>query len=63
MSSALFRLSRIALAAKEQAGALLQNKLLVTLSSPTDAIYIREAVESITLPGVEGALTVTNNHR
>eukprot|EP00922_Rhytidocystis_sp_ex-Travisia-forbesii_P053445 GHVS01079241.1.p1 GENE.GHVS01079241.1~~GHVS01079241.1.p1 ORF type:complete len:157 (+),score=32.60 GHVS01079241.1:193-663(+) len=38
------------------------NKLLLTLCSPAEAIYVRAPVESVTLPGSEGAFTITNNH-
>eukprot|EP00920_Eleutheroschizon_duboscqi_P017095 GHVT01040755.1.p2 GENE.GHVT01040755.1~~GHVT01040755.1.p2 ORF type:complete len:179 (+),score=17.35 GHVT01040755.1:240-776(+) len=39
-----------------------KNRLLLTLSSPTESIYLRNPVESVTLPGIEGAMTVTNHH-
>lgn len=59
---AAFRLSRLVRAAGSVSSEI-RNKLLLTLSSPTEAVFIREAVESVTLPGVEGSFTVTNNHR
>merc|ERR1719432_435190 len=51
------RLGRILRAAEG-----VQNRLLLTLASPDEAIMIRKAVDSVTLPGTEGTFTVTNNH-
>eukprot|EP00933_Yihiella_yeosuensis_P043198 TRINITY_DN3792_c1_g5_i1.p1 TRINITY_DN3792_c1_g5~~TRINITY_DN3792_c1_g5_i1.p1 ORF type:complete len:178 (+),score=42.74 TRINITY_DN3792_c1_g5_i1:69-536(+) len=38
------------------------NRMLLTLTSPGEASYIRKPVDSVTLPGTEGVFTVTNNH-
>mmetsp|Transcript_74085 Transcript_74085/g.130982 ORF Transcript_74085/g.130982 Transcript_74085/m.130982 type:complete len:155 (-) Transcript_74085:57-521(-) len=38
------------------------NRLLLTLTSPGEAIYMKKAVDSVTVPGTEGVFTVTNNH-
>merc|ERR1719222_752647 len=51
------RLGRILRAAEG-----VQNRLLLTLASPDEAIMIRKAVDSVTLPGTEGTFTLTNNH-
>jgi len=32
------------------------------MTSPGEAIYMRKAVDSVTVPGTEGVFTVTNNH-
>eukprot|EP00930_Biecheleria_cincta_P042690 TRINITY_DN2937_c1_g1_i1.p1 TRINITY_DN2937_c1_g1~~TRINITY_DN2937_c1_g1_i1.p1 ORF type:complete len:157 (+),score=44.02 TRINITY_DN2937_c1_g1_i1:63-533(+) len=47
-------------AAGEASGA--SNRLLLTLSSPGEAIYVNKPVDSVTVPGTEGVFTVTNNH-
>merc|ERR1712194_521785 len=39
-----------------------QNKLLLTLASPHEALAVRKAIESVSLPGTEGVFTVTNSH-
>merc|ERR1719389_506223 len=38
------------------------NRMLLTMSSPAEAIYMKKPVDSVTLPGTEGTFTVTNNH-
>merc|ERR1719491_1405937 len=38
------------------------NRLLLSMSSPGEAIYLKKAVDSVTVPGTEGTFTVTNNH-
>lgn len=38
------------------------NRLLLTMASPTEAIFVRKPIDSLTAPGREGAFTVTNNH-
>eukprot|EP00406_Dinophysis_acuminata_P006983 CAMPEP_0179228188 /NCGR_PEP_ID=MMETSP0797-20121207/9699_1 /TAXON_ID=47934 /ORGANISM="Dinophysis acuminata, Strain DAEP01" /LENGTH=154 /DNA_ID=CAMNT_0020935237 /DNA_START=74 /DNA_END=538 /DNA_ORIENTATION=- len=38
------------------------NRLLLTMASPGEAVYINKAVDSVTVPGTEGTFTVTNNH-
>mmetsp|Transcript_16801 Transcript_16801/g.31764 ORF Transcript_16801/g.31764 Transcript_16801/m.31764 type:complete len:156 (-) Transcript_16801:64-531(-) len=38
------------------------NRLLLTLTSPGEAIFIKKPVDSVTVPGTEGTFTVTNNH-
>eukprot|EP00441_Pelagodinium_beii_P025489 CAMPEP_0197665400 /NCGR_PEP_ID=MMETSP1338-20131121/59205_1 /TAXON_ID=43686 ORGANISM="Pelagodinium beii, Strain RCC1491" /NCGR_SAMPLE_ID=MMETSP1338 /ASSEMBLY_ACC=CAM_ASM_000754 /LENGTH=130 /DNA_ID=CAMNT_0043244199 /DNA_START=129 /DNA_END=521 /DNA_ORIENTATION=- len=32
------------------------------MTSPGEGIYMRKAVDSVTVPGTEGVFTVTNNH-
>lgn len=39
-----------------------KNRLLVTVCSPSDAAFVKQPAQSVTVPGVEGAMTVTNNH-
>eukprot|EP00745_Piridium_sociabile_P006405 TRINITY_DN141483_c0_g1_i2.p1 TRINITY_DN141483_c0_g1~~TRINITY_DN141483_c0_g1_i2.p1 ORF type:complete len:166 (-),score=2.81 TRINITY_DN141483_c0_g1_i2:88-585(-) len=36
--------------------------LLLTLSSPAAAVFLRSRVESVSVPGEEGVFTLTNNH-
>merc|ERR1712130_1031190 len=36
--------------------------LLLSLCSPSEAVYVRKPVDSVTVPGTEGTFTVTNNH-
>lgn len=55
------RLTRLFRAAQD-AGAGVTNRLLLTLSSPSEAIMVRKAVDSVTVPGAEGTMTLTNNH-
>ena len=38
------------------------NRLLLTLGSPRESIYLRKPVDSVTVPGAEGSFTLTNNH-
>merc|ERR1712013_406537 len=38
------------------------NRLLLTMTSPSEAVYVKKAVDSVTVPGAEGTFTVTNNH-
>mmetsp|Transcript_134953 Transcript_134953/g.234633 ORF Transcript_134953/g.234633 Transcript_134953/m.234633 type:complete len:155 (+) Transcript_134953:93-557(+) len=38
------------------------NRLLLTLASPSEAIFVNKPVDTVTLPGVEGEFTVSNNH-
>eukprot|EP00928_Gymnodinium_smaydae_P039984 TRINITY_DN271_c0_g1_i1.p2 TRINITY_DN271_c0_g1~~TRINITY_DN271_c0_g1_i1.p2 ORF type:complete len:155 (+),score=45.53 TRINITY_DN271_c0_g1_i1:95-559(+) len=53
------RVARLARAAAE-AGAT--NRLLLTMTSPSEAVMLKKAVDSVTVPGTEGTFTVTNNH-
>merc|ERR1711972_479185 len=39
-----------------------QNRLLLTMGSPSESIFYKKAVDSVTVPGTEGTFTVTNNH-
>merc|ERR1719504_563741 len=32
------------------------------MTSPSEAVYLKKPVDSVTLPGTEGTFTVTNNH-
>merc|ERR1712032_1388685 len=38
------------------------NRLMLTMGSPSESIYLKRAVDSVTVPGTEGTFTVTNNH-
>mmetsp|Transcript_139282 Transcript_139282/g.277731 ORF Transcript_139282/g.277731 Transcript_139282/m.277731 type:complete len:155 (+) Transcript_139282:79-543(+) len=38
------------------------NRLLLTMCSPAEAVYVKRPVDSVTVPGAEGTFTVTNNH-
>merc|ERR1712151_1467138 len=44
----------------ESAG--VQNRLLLSLCSPAEAVCVKKPVDSVTVPGTEGTFTVTNNH-
>merc|ERR1719389_702916 len=44
----------------ESAG--VQNRLLLSMCSPAEAVYVRKPVDSVTVPGTEGTFTLTNNH-
>merc|ERR1711972_464822 len=39
-----------------------QNRLLLTMGSPSESIFYKKAVDSVTVPGTEGTMTLTNNH-
>merc|ERR1712176_66851 len=39
-----------------------QNRMLLTMTSPAESLFLKKAVDSVTLPGTEGTFTVTNNH-
>ncbi|KAL8433949.1 hypothetical protein ACSSS7_003472 [Eimeria intestinalis] len=39
-----------------------KNKLLLTLASPTESYFLRSPVLSVSVPGSEGQMTITNNH-
>merc|ERR1711870_146267 len=34
----------------------------LTMTSPGESLYLKRAVDSVTVPGTEGTFTVTNNH-
>jgi len=55
----VFRLSRIACAVPASG---ITNRLLLTLGSPRESIYLNKPVDSVTVPGAEGSFTLTNNH-
>lgn len=38
------------------------NRLLLTLGSPRESIFLNKPVDSVTVPGAEGTFTLTNNH-
>merc|ERR1719221_2047991 len=38
------------------------NRLLLTMCSPGEAVFLKKPVDSVTVPGTEGTFTVTNNH-
>ncbi|CEL94049.1 unnamed protein product [Vitrella brassicaformis CCMP3155] len=55
----MFRLSRLLRFAAPEG---VKNRLLLTLSSPSESIYLQQPIDSVTVPGIEGAFTLTNNH-
>merc|ERR1711937_682184 len=56
---AMLRLSRaLRFAAPEG----VTNRLLLTLGSPAESIYKNKPVDSVTIPGAEGDMTLGNNH-
>merc|ERR1711976_1144360 len=59
-SGMALRAARLFRAASDNAG--VTNRLLLSLCSPGEAIYLRKPVDSVTVPGTEGTFTVTNNH-
>jgi F-type H+-transporting ATPase subunit delta len=38
------------------------NRMLLTLGSPRESIYLNKPVDSVTVPGLEGYFTLTHNH-
>ena len=38
------------------------NRLLLTMGSPAESIYKNRPVDSVTIPGAEGDMTLGNNH-
>jgi F-type H+-transporting ATPase subunit delta len=54
-----FRLTRYA---RFAAPSGVTNRLLLTLGSPRESIYLNKPVDSVTVPGAEGTFTLTNNH-
>jgi F-type H+-transporting ATPase subunit delta len=54
-----FRLARIT---RFAAPSGVTNRMLLTLGSPRESIYLNKPVDSITVPGAEGTFTLTNNH-
>uniref|UniRef100_A0A6T1H8P9 ATP synthase F1 complex delta/epsilon subunit N-terminal domain-containing protein n=2 Tax=Alexandrium monilatum TaxID=311494 RepID=A0A6T1H8P9_9DINO len=38
------------------------NRLMLSMCSPSEAIFVKKPVDSVTVPGTEGTFTVTNNH-
>merc|ERR1712032_269176 len=38
------------------------NRLLLSMGSPDESIYLKKAIDSVTVPGTEGTMTLTNNH-
>merc|ERR1712139_453867 len=38
------------------------NRLLLTMCSPEEAIFLNKPIDSVTVPGTEGTFTLTNNH-
>ena len=38
------------------------NRLLLTLGSPRESIFLNKPIDSVTVPGAEGTFTLTNNH-
>eukprot|EP00929_Paragymnodinium_shiwhaense_P031105 TRINITY_DN1750_c0_g1_i1.p2 TRINITY_DN1750_c0_g1~~TRINITY_DN1750_c0_g1_i1.p2 ORF type:complete len:178 (-),score=45.12 TRINITY_DN1750_c0_g1_i1:142-612(-) len=55
------RVARLARFAATEASAV-QNRLLLTLSSPGETLAMKKPVDSVTVPGMEGTFTLTNNH-
>mmetsp|Transcript_30499 Transcript_30499/g.66817 ORF Transcript_30499/g.66817 Transcript_30499/m.66817 type:complete len:158 (+) Transcript_30499:116-589(+) len=56
------RAARVFRFAAEASGSTVSNRLLLSMASPSEALYVRKPVESLTVPGTEGTFTVTNNH-
>jgi F-type H+-transporting ATPase subunit delta len=54
-----FRLTRLT---RFAAPAGVTNRLLLTLGSPRESIFLNKPVDSVTVPGAEGTFTLTNNH-
>merc|ERR1712187_839918 len=44
----------------ESAG--ISNRLLLSMCSPAEAVFVKKPVDSVTVPGTEGTFTLTNNH-
>eukprot|EP00408_Alexandrium_pacificum_P062853 CAMPEP_0171168704 /NCGR_PEP_ID=MMETSP0790-20130122/7843_1 /TAXON_ID=2925 /ORGANISM="Alexandrium catenella, Strain OF101" /LENGTH=155 /DNA_ID=CAMNT_0011633543 /DNA_START=129 /DNA_END=596 /DNA_ORIENTATION=- len=38
------------------------NRLMLSMTSPAEAIFVKKPVDSVTVPGTEGTFTITNNH-
>eukprot|EP00408_Alexandrium_pacificum_P014815 CAMPEP_0171238260 /NCGR_PEP_ID=MMETSP0790-20130122/43382_1 /TAXON_ID=2925 /ORGANISM="Alexandrium catenella, Strain OF101" /LENGTH=155 /DNA_ID=CAMNT_0011704621 /DNA_START=80 /DNA_END=547 /DNA_ORIENTATION=- len=38
------------------------NRMLLSMTSPAEAIFVKKPVDSVTVPGTEGTFTITNNH-
>eukprot|EP00414_Alexandrium_minutum_P007262 CAMPEP_0113825390 /NCGR_PEP_ID=MMETSP0328-20130328/3724_1 /TAXON_ID=39455 /ORGANISM="Alexandrium minutum" /LENGTH=154 /DNA_ID=CAMNT_0000793341 /DNA_START=17 /DNA_END=481 /DNA_ORIENTATION=- /assembly_acc=CAM_ASM_000350 len=53
---------RVARAMRFAADAGVANRLMLSMSSPSEAIFVKKPVDSVTVPGTEGTFTVTNNH-
>jgi len=43
-------------------GPAASNKMLLTLGSPRESLFLKKPVDSVTVPGVEGYFTLTHNH-
>eukprot|EP00420_Gonyaulax_spinifera_P022107 CAMPEP_0197893652 /NCGR_PEP_ID=MMETSP1439-20131203/32921_1 /TAXON_ID=66791 /ORGANISM="Gonyaulax spinifera, Strain CCMP409" /LENGTH=155 /DNA_ID=CAMNT_0043513931 /DNA_START=81 /DNA_END=548 /DNA_ORIENTATION=- len=54
------RAARLLRFAADSAG--VSNRLLLTMCSPGEAVFLKKPVDSVTVPGTEGTFTVTNNH-
>ena len=53
---------RVSRLARFAAPAGVTNRLLLTLGSPRESIFLNKPVDSVTVPGAEGTFTLTNNH-
>ena len=53
---------RVSRFARFAAPAGVTNRLLLTLGSPRESIFLNKPVDSVTVPGAEGTFTLTNNH-
>merc|ERR1711953_331095 len=40
----------------------ISNRLLLTMTSPAEAVFLKKPIDSVTVPGTEGTFTLTNNH-
>jgi len=38
------------------------NRLLLTMGSPYESIFLKKPIDTLTVPGREGVMTVSNNH-
>lgn len=55
------RLSRVVrFAAESPAG--VTNRMLLTLGSPRESLYLNKPIDSVTVPGMEGYFTLTHGH-
>lgn len=53
---------RIAKVLRNAAGGGVTNRMLLSMGSPSQSIYLKKPVDSVTIPGTEGTFTLTNNH-
>ena len=59
---AMHRLSRVIRFASESPANGVTNRMLLTLGSPRESIYLKKPIDSVTVPGAEGYFTLTHGH-